>query len=193
MFDPLLDPPEISDEEWDRIIGSPPEWFYPLIGEVAVEAVRVDYYLVMAGLQLVSGRCDSCGGPACGEQPSHKEVLVHLRGPSKIRDVLESVKGRSEAFDAARKERDRLAEQRNSIVHAVVQWGDLSIMQTIHDPVTGRTRYEEWVGDGWSRQDPKTGIEQPLTGEARVEMERTLAEMKVLTLRAFNLAHDGGA
>jgi hypothetical protein len=177
-----LSQPEMTSEEWDAYVGTPSEWFYSLLGRVAVEAVRVDYYLVAVALQLVKGT-----------PPTQQAILDALMANGRIHKAIDAARGASAAFNAAAEEAEQLRHRRNRYVHGVVEWGEVAIMHK--DPRTGR--WEESVGEGWYQQDPKPVIRgekrlrpsSPITNDLKAEMEQTLADLQALSHRVFELGN----
>lgn len=88
---------------------APPAWFYPLVGEVASEAVLLEFYMAQVALSLT------------GIDETAREVI---RSSGRLRTVLKAARGRDERFDDLVADFQPLRDERDSIVHAMLWWYD---------------------------------------------------------------------
>ena len=49
------EPPE-PEGDWAELIGKPPDWFYELVGRLAVQAVLLEFYMAALALYVLDGR-----------------------------------------------------------------------------------------------------------------------------------------
>src|SRR5688500_4931364 len=88
---------------------APPSWLYPLVGEVASEAVLLEFYMAEAALALTGAE----GSPA--------DVIKSARH---MWGVLDAAKGRDTRFDDLVNDVRLVRDERDAIVHAVLWWND---------------------------------------------------------------------
>ena len=124
---------------------APPSWLYPLVGEVASQAVLLEFYITEVALALT------------GTEETPREVIKNSQGMWK---VLKAAKGRDKRFDDLLSDFQPARDERDAIVHAVLWWydaeGPYSDHWEHHHPKTDRftvlgERPEEWMSAALQR------------------------------------------
>jgi hypothetical protein len=156
-----------SSPELDEVAAAyyanvePPEWFYPLVGRVAVETSSLEYHMARCALQL-----------ARGTVPTNEQVYCYIGSAKSLDKLLREVKGDT-AFAELRDEFYEAKNKRNIIVHSVL-WFD----EGDGPPF-----------DYWEQYHPKTGRRTILDMKTnRVRMEADFDEIAALCTRAFELS-----
>jgi len=125
---------------------APPAWLYPLVGEVASEAVLLEFYMTEVALALT------------GAEKTPRKVITSSQRMCKVLEAAKGIDGRFDDllgdFRSARTERD-------AIVHAVLWWRETDGMYSDywehHHPKTDRLtvlredRPPEWMSAGLQR------------------------------------------
>jgi hypothetical protein len=86
---------------------TPPDWFYPLVGEVASQTVLLELCMTEAALALTGTQGDAY------ELIKSSESMV---------DFIKSAQGRDERFDQLVMPFHSARNDRNKIVHALLRW-----------------------------------------------------------------------
>lgn len=149
--DPFVDLPSNDDFDFDAMVGEPPEWYFPLVGRVAVATGGLERTAARAALHLL-GWSETRGG----------ELGFWISSSARLRTLLDAAKGISSEFDALAKELTKQAwESRNQIVHVATGWHD---WESPDEP------------SGWHYENPRSGsrvyLDDPGT---RPALERVLA------------------
>jgi hypothetical protein len=151
-----------ADFDWDAVIGDPPEWYYPLVGRVAVTTGGLERRFAQAALQLLGWTSDTGG-----------DLAFWLASSAKLTTLLSAAKGLHPSLDDLARELPPAWRSRNEIVHVSTGWHDWD---------------EPGEPSGWHYEHPRTGktvyLDQPGT---RPAMERALATIADLDQRVWEL------
>jgi len=138
----------------------PPSWLYPLVGEVASEAVLLEFYMTGVALALT------------GAEGTPREVI---KNSWQMWQVIKAAEGSDERFDDLIRDFQPARDERDAIVHAVLWWrdadGEYSDYREHHHPRTGRLTI---LGEG---RPPE-------------RMSAALQRIRELTKRAFELSNE---
>lgn len=146
-----------ESEYYDNL--APPSWLYPLVGEVASEAVLLEFYMAEVALALT------------GTEGTPREVIKSSRG---MRQVVKAAEGRDERFDDLLRDFQPARDERDAIVHAVLWWHDAD------------GEYSDYWEHGHPKTDRLTVLDQDRPPEW---MSAALQRIRDLTKRAFELSN----
>lgn len=153
-----------ADFDWDSIIGEPPEWYYPLVGRVAVATGGLERRLAEAALKLLAW-----------PQARGGDLTFWSSSSGRLRTLLDAARGLSSEFDGYASELPAASAMRNKIVHVATGWHDWE---------------EPLEPSGWHYLNPKDGNRVYLDNrDTRPAMEAALAVIEGLDGRVwgFNL------
>ena len=106
---------------------APPSWLYPLVGEVASQAVLLEFYMTEVALALT------------GAEGTAREVITSSDRMWKVLRASERLDGR---FDDLLRDLQPARNERDAIVHAVLWWYETDGLSSDrwehHHPKTGR-------------------------------------------------------
>lgn len=165
-FDPFEQGPE-ADAEAKALYEAwledlrPPDWFYPLVGEVASKTATLELCMTRAAVALL------------GTQQDPNELIKDNREIAKV--VKQAAKKKDAAFDRLVDPFWRALNDRNRIVHAQLQWEE-------SDGLTP---------DHWLQHHPRTNKETWLpTKAAPGWMTAAQQNIEDTTQAAFELTHE---
>jgi hypothetical protein len=158
----LYDPAEIEAEQaayeaWLETL-EPPDWFYPLVGEVASQTVLLEDWMTRAALALT------------GTKGDHLELIESTRRIDAVIDQA-ATKG-DEGFGRLLGPFRRARHERNRIVHSLLQWQES----------------DGEGPDYWSQTHPRSKTETRLPSSKPPQwMTEALQNIKDTTHAAFKL------
>lgn len=148
--------------DWDTIVGEPPEWYYPLVGKVAVATAGLERRLAETALHLLQWPADSGGN-----------VSFWLSSSTQLRTLLRAAPGLLPEFDQLAAELRTAWKQRNEVVHVSTGWDD---WEAPEDP------------SGWYYEHPRSGqrvyLDEP---SIKPQLERVLHGIAALDQRVWDL------
>lgn len=163
--DPLVyDPVEAAAEQeaYDAYLENiaPPDWFYPLVGEVASQTVLLELCMTRAALALTGTKADPL-------------ELIKFTDRMDAVIVAATAKG-DERFDRLLEPFRRARHERNRIVHALLQWQES----------------DGEYPDYWSQTHPRSRMETLLpTKNPPQPMTDALQNIKDTSQAAFELTN----
>jgi len=154
--------PNYEDLDWDAIIGEPPEWYYPLVGKVAVTMGGLERSFAETALFILKWPSDRGG-----------HLTFWLQSTARLRTLLAAAKGLLPEFDSLVKELDQAMAHRNEVVHVSTGWHDWE---------------EPDAPSGWHYEHPRTGQRVYLDApDTKPALERALATIADLDGRVWRL------
>ena len=149
-----------GDYDWDALIGEPPEWYFPLVGRVAVATGGLERRFAQAALRLLDWPPDRGG-----------ELTFWLFSSTRLRTLLDAAHGLRPDFDELAKGLHRAWTLRHRVVHVATGWHDWDAPD---EP------------SGWHYEHPRSGERVYLdAADARPALEQVLATITSLDQRVW--------
>ncbi len=102
-----------TEQDWDAIIGEPPEWYFPLVGRIAVATGGLEREMAQTALHLLAWP-EGQGG----------DLAFWLHSNGRLRTLLDAAKGLNADFDRLVTELPDAWSLRNQVVHVATGWND---------------------------------------------------------------------
>lgn len=147
--------------DWEDIIGEPPDWYFPLIGRIAIATGGLERRYADTALRLL-GWSQERGG----------DVYYWLSSTSRLKTLLGAANGLSPTFDELARESNKAWEKRNAAVHVATGWHDF---EAPDQP------------SGWHYEQPRSKKRVYLNNGAREALEAILASIEDLDQRVWTL------
>src|SRR4051812_37840266 len=168
MSDDLDGGPSLWDQFWESsetpeedYIGEPPDWYYPLVGKIAVATGGLERRFAQTAVRLLEWRPNAGG-----------DVSFWLSSGQNLRTLIGAAKGLDPGFDALAGGVSTAWRRRNEIVHVSTGWHD---WDSPDEP------------SGWHYEHPRSSRRVYLTAAAKGALEQALEEILALDQRVWDL------
>jgi hypothetical protein len=151
----------MTPEDWDAVIGEPPDWYFPLVGRIAVATGGLERRLAETALRLL-------GWP----QERGGDLFYWLESSARLGTLLGRAQGGSPAFDDLSERLPTMRGKRNEAVHVATGWHD---WDSPEEP------------SGWHYEHPRSRTRVYLNAQAQAALERVLKESSDLDQQVWNL------